>query len=542
MVNTALIPPDLGRLEKRLLQHLHGDQIALTPQSVHCRLDGETLLVALYFETPPFLESTAIFASARDCLAQAGLTALYRPQIFLVLDEELALRDGDVSAIQPQIGAAPDFSALSLGVSAAERSESRRESPLVWLRRHRRPLLGGLGVGVALSLGYALSRPCVLGPCAPLTRAETQLQTVGAFNTPETLTPWATELEALQGIPPWSPYFQRSRALLETDQLRRRELDLLVQSSRLAQGAQRQSDSRLSRELWHGSLRLLAQISPQSPFYALAVARTQDYQRQLHRIDQQVLAQQQANLARRQGNRLLTRGKLKAKGAKTLSDLKAALELWRQGLQHLERIPPESDLYALARQQLTLERAEFKELEAKQALENGAQKTLQDARGSAQKAESAANRRQFSEALRHWQDALESLKAIPSQSWLGPQAQTLLTRYQLAQKQSQQNLQRALRAQSLQRNLKTLCEGPTGLCQYQIESKRIKIVFQSAYLQRLQQAAQEGGKDERAQLLRHIQALERSLQQISYQANLPVDLYRSSGEKIARFQPKGAPP
>jgi len=512
MVNTALIPPDLGRLEKRLLQHLHGDQIALTPQSVHCRLDGETLLVALYFETPPFLESTAIFASARDCLAQAGLTALYRPQIFLVLDEELALRDGDVSAIQPQIGAAPDFSAPSLSVSpSAEASESRRESALVWLRRHRRPLLGGLGVGVALSLGYGLSRPCVLGPCAPLTRAETQLRTVGALNTLETSTPWATELEVLHAIPPWSPYFQRSQALLEADQRRRRELDLLVQASHLAQGAQRQSDSRQSRELWHSSLRLLTQISPQSPFYTLAIARTQDYQRQLHRIDQQVLAQQQANLARRQGNQLSTQGKLKAKGAKTLTDLKAALELWRQGLQHLERIPPESDLYALARQQLTLERSEFKQLEAKQVLENTAQKALQDARSSAQKAESAANRRQFSEALRHWQGALDSLKTIPTQSWLGPQAQTLLTRYQLAQKQSQQALQRALRAQSLQRNLKTLCEGPTGLCRYQIESKRIKIVFQSAYLQRLQQAAQEGGKDEQAQLLRHVQALERSL-------------------------------
>lgn len=551
MVNTALIPPDLGRLEKRLLQHLHGDQIALTPQSVHCRLDGETLLVALYFETPPFLESTAIFASARDCLAQDGLTALYRPQIYLVLDEELALRDGDVSAIQPQIGAAPDFCVSFLGVLSPRESPKSlwdrvltnhwRESAQSWLRFHRRQLLWGLGAGMVLSLGYGLSRPCVLSSCPELLRAQAQLQRFGLPPEFEDLLASETELDALsrlKAIPPWSPYFQRSQALLDAYQTRRRELNLFAEASRLAQEAQSQSDGRQSRELWHRSLRLLAQISPQSPLQSLVMAQTRDYQRQLNRIDQQVLAQQQANLARRQGNQLLTEAKLKAKGAKTLRELRQTLILWRQGLQLLEQISPESDLYALARQQLTLEQSEFKQLQAKQSLETRAQKALQQARGLAQKAESAGKRRQFSEALRHWQGALESLKTIPSQSWLRPQAQTLLTRYQLAQKQSQENLKTALRAQALQRNLKILCAGPPRRCDYKIEFKRIKIVLKSDYLQRLQQGVQE----EQAQILRHVQALERSLQQISHQANLPLDLYRSSGEKIARFQPKGAPP
>ncbi|MFN5515690.1 MAG: hypothetical protein ACK5CA_13365 [Cyanobacteriota bacterium] len=555
MVNTALIPFDLGRLEKRLLRHLQGDQIALTPQSVHCRLDGETLLIALYFETTPFLESTAIFASARDCLAQDGLTALYRPQIFLVLDEELALRDGDASAIQPQISPAPDFSVPFSGVLSPRESPKSlwdrvltnhwRESAQSWLRFHQRPLLWGLGAGIVLSLGYGLSRPCVLSSCPELLQAQAQLQSFGLPPEFEALLASETELDTLshlKAIPPWSPHFQRSQALLDSYQTRRRELNLFAEASRLAQEAQSQSDSRQSRELWHRSLRLLAQISPQSPLQSLVMAQTQDYQRQLHQIDQQVLAQQQANLERQRGNQLLTEAKLKARGAKTLRELKQALVLWSQGLQLLEQIPPESDLYALAQQQLTLEQSEFKQLQAKQSLETRAQKTLEQARVLANKAESAGKRRQFSEALRYWQSALESLKQIPSQSWLSPQTQTLLTRYQLAKKQSQENLKAALRAQSLQRNLKILCVGSPRRCDYKIESKRIKIVLKSDYLQRLQRGVQEGGQEEQAQILRHIQELERSLQQISHQANLPLDLYRSSGEKIVQFQPTQSKP
>lgn len=550
MVNTALIPLDLGRLEKRLLKHLQGDQIALTPQSVHCRLEADTLLVALYFETTPFLESTAIFASVRDCLAQDGLTARYGPQIFLVLDEELALRDGENSAVQPQIAPAPDFSPpfpVALIPRKAPESlgstlwKSRwRESASAWLQRYRRPLLWGISSGAILSLGYGLSRPCVFGACPPLVQAQAQLESLDALQRLDAFPFSKPELDALETltvIPPWSPHFRRSRDLLEIYQTRRQELALLAQASRLAQGAQGQKDSRQSRELWHESLRLLAQISPHSPFQSLAIAQTQDYQRQLNRMDQQVLAQQQANFERQRGNQLLTAAKLKAKGAKTLLDLEAALTLWRQGLQHLEQISPESDLYALARQQLTLERSEFKQLEARQSLETGAEGTLRQAKALAQKAESAANRGQHSDALWHWRSALASLKKIPAQSWLSAQAQTLAASYQLSQNQSQQHLQKERRAQFLQQNLQALCGGATRPCDYQIEPKRVKIVFNSDYLQRLQEGAQTGDPEEQAQIFRHIQALERSLQQLSYQANLPVDLYRSSGEKISRFQP-----
>jgi hypothetical protein len=529
---------------------------------VDCGLEDGVLIVILHFDKAPALESTATFAATRDFLAQSELSKHYPHQIYLVVGEKTALQDGDVSAVLPQFtaeiphltgtshtipllpGQGPPFPFSGVGrifLTLRYAWASRGRSGGKWLGL----LLGG---GILTLAGYGLTRPCVLSDCPQLAQAQQQVQALPLPPPQALAAEWLTltqgleqALEVLAVIPPWSPFFLRAEDLRHNYQQRLKDLEVLHRAAHLTQLAQEEREPQQSRALWYQGLRSLTQIPTDSTFRTLVLARAQTYQAQLQRLDQHLLQEQKAGLALQQAQKAITTAQKKSDNLKTLGQVDLAIAALKKAIYDLESIPPQTQARQKAQQQLASQRLELKRLQDLHRRESQAQSAFSQAQKSAQAAIQANKRQQQSQALLHWRAAIAALKKIPPQSWLAASSHNLLQRYEPQGQQTQQKLARAVRKQNLQKNLAQFCRPQGSYCTYKIEEKKIKLFFNATYLQQLWngtlEARAKGNLKDQTQILNHIAHLEKFLQALSHQAQLPVEAFSSKGKLLARYNP-----
>lgn len=559
MITAALNTLSCQGIERSLWHHLRADQIALTPTQVDCGLEDGVLIVILHFDKAPALESTATFAATRDFLAQSELTKHYSHQIYLVVEQKTALRDSDVSAILPQFTAAiPRLTGTSQTIpllpSQGPLFPFGRIFPTLryaWASRGRAwgkwlgILLGG---GILTLAGYGLTRPCVLSGCPQLVQAQQQVQAL-PLPPPQALAgEWLTltrgleqALEMLAVIPPWSPFFLRAEDLRHNYQQRLKDLEVLHRAAHLAQLAQEEKEPQQSRELWYQGLLSLTQIPTDSDFRALVLARAQTYQAQLQRLDQHLLQEQKAGLALQQAQRAITTARQKSGSLKTLGQVDLAIAAQKKAIYALENIPTQTQAHQKGQQQLGSQHLELKHLQELHRRESQAQLAFSQAQKSAQLGMQANKRQQQSQALLHWRAAIAALKKIPPQSWLAASSRKLLQSYESQRQQTRQKLAQAVRKQTLQKNLAQFCRPQGSYCTYKIEEKKIKLFFNATYLQQLWnstlEARAKGNLKDQTQILNHIAHLEKFLQALSHQAQLPVEAFNSKGKLLARYNP-----
>ncbi len=221
--------------------------------------------------------------------------------------------------------------------------------------------------------------------------------------------------------------------------------------------------------------------------------------------------------------------------------LSQSLGQWQDSLQSLEQIAPGSDGYNLAQERLKAYRGEVQQLRQRQQAEKKAQKYYQEAQAQAQLAQENITKKQWSLAVNHWQAALATLKQVPDQGVWAGHSQVLIAAYSSLLRQAQFGLQQALRVQAVQRDLDKLCNQLSKNCEFRIDSQRIQVQLTAAYLEQIWaaalQAKVEGNLQNQVSVLNHIARLEQSLQHISNQAGVPLELYHAQGTKLTEYRP-----
>ncbi len=429
-----------------------------------------------------------------------------------------------------------------------------RSFPLPWL-------LAGIGVSVAgFATGlWVMSRPCVLGACEPLQTAQTlsqrSTQTMQTAKTGQELQQAQQQLaeatRLLQGIPAWSSHHQEAETLQQTYRSQAQTLDQVLAAEAKASTATQTTQTlpqpvtslQAAQTLWREAIAQLQAIPQDRSLYAFAQERLTSYGANLGAIDTLIKTEQQAQKKLTTAKETVKIAEARQGIAQTPENWQLAQTTWQVVINTLQQIPNTTTSYAEAQKLLTDYQPKLTAARDRATQEQIAQKAFTQALASAQRAETAQRRNQWSQAVANWRDALATVKQVPKNTAYTEPAQPLLASYDTSLKQAEAQLQVAAAMQRTRADLNRICAGSPQMCSYSIASNVIRVQFTGVYERKLRTAYVLGQLGDRGTLggvINHIETLQTALQAIADNAALPLEVYSADGsELIGSFNPKG---
>lgn len=421
-------------------------------------------------------------------------------------------------------------------------------------------VLAGIGVSV---VGFAtglwvMSRPCVLGACEPLQRAQTlSQQSTQAMQTAKTgqelqqaqqqLTE-ATHL--LQGIPAWSSHHAEAELLQQTYRSQAQTLDLVLAAEAKANTATQTAQTlpqpvaslQSAQTLWREAIAQLQTVPQSSSLYAFAQGRLTSYATNLEAIGALITAEQQAQKKLTAAKETVKIAEARQGIAQTPENWQLAQTTWQVVINTLQQISNTTTSYAEAQKLLTDYQPKLTAARDRTTQEQIAQKAFTQALALAQRAETAQRQNQWSQAVANWREALTNIKQVPKNTAFTDPAQPLLSSYDTSLKQAEAQLQAAAATQRTRTDLNRICVGSPRMCTYAIASSLIRVQFTAAYERKLRTAyiiGQSGDRGTLGGVINHIETLQTALQAIADNAGLPLEVYSADGsELIGSFNPK----
>ncbi|MEM8637191.1 MAG: hypothetical protein AAGG51_00030 [Cyanobacteria bacterium P01_G01_bin.54] len=457
----------------------------------------------------------------------------------------------------------PDFMTLD---PSGDLSETDADEPL-WLQRLQlgdRLWLPIIAVGSVLGLGiflgslYALSRPCVLLGCRNLTVAQDWVnQSVAVLQNPgsgkavlQAQAQLDQSIELLERIPSWSRRYNEAQILIQDYEATAANVAALVAALQTAnQAANLTQDPPLplatwqtAVEKWREAIAKLDATPPTSEFYRFARQKIHEYRKNLAVVEQRRDREQTAleNLAAAQeaAKIALVRENI----AQSAADLQLAYSTWQTAVNALQEIPADSIVSVEARQLLKKYEPKVNFARDRQTFEKFANDTYAQAQRSAEQAKIAQQQNQWSVAIGHWNKALGALRQIPKSSFHFTKAQPLLQDYQAALSRAESRRSGVIQLQKTRDELEKLCtsEQPR-ICSFTVNREKIKVYLSDAYVQRLQEnnltAQTQGNIEAQVGIREHIAVLEQSLETISDQVGVTLEIYRNDNILLKTHNP-----
>ncbi len=411
------------------------------------------------------------------------------------------------------------------------------------------------GLLALLGIGWALSRPCVLGECQRLLIVEENnreiLNELTESPSTETLVAAHEKLDAakgqLEGIPPWSRYHRRSRELSESLQRRSQQLQaarsplgLGYQAALLSQDPPHTLEEWQQMEaLWLEAIAELEAIDPENPAYTLARSKLREYR-------QNLAAVQQRGILERRGAEQVETAQLAADVARSrereaqgVTGWEQAYSSWRYAVGALMRVPPQTTAQRDARQLFQTYGPRLSNVEQRHRQEQVAQRLHEQALKLADEARIAQDAQQWDSAITQWQQAIAYAQQIPENTAYSDQSQPLIQAYTnaLVQAIALKDISEAVnRAQA---DLQRLCQGSPQICEYQVSRDRLQVKLLPDYVSRVQtlhrQANQQNNAAAKQQIDQHVRRLIDGLELVSLNTGIRLTVSDPEGEEIARF-------
>lgn len=503
------------------------------------------------------LQSTVFAAvDATDALPVRMFLRLKGQQPYAMQEFSLALAGAIVpatSAIVPTKAAAP----LALVEDDLEPMSDRH-----W-RDDKLPVgVWGLGVLVAVTAFggslWAMTRPCVLGNCVPLTQAErlteTASQTIATTTSAQAVIDAYDQLtkasDLLETIPPWSGRHDEAQGQLQIVRSQAGELQQIVSALHLANAAALKSQNpphpfRTWQEIradWQQAIARIQQVPPDSPVAALAQRKLTEYQANLatinRRIDLERQAQAQLNNARSTARIAEAREGV----ANSVDSWQLVQGTWESVVSALQKVPATTMAQTEAQQLLSVYQPKLAAARDRATRETASTRFYNDALTAANQAESAERNRAWSQAVEAWQSALTNAQQVPPNSIYHDRAQPLLAAYGTALARSREMLKTARAQEAAADDLDRTCNGSPKICDYSFADQAIRVRITPTYdrlvEQTMTQTRMSGDYATQAELLSHVNSLLRALAAISENANLPIELYNSDGSLFGTYKPE----
>jgi len=275
--------------------------------------------------------------------------------------------------------------------------------------------------------------------------------------------------------------------------------------------------------------------------YGLAQRKLGEYQSNLAAIGQRMAierqAQQQVNTARSTAHIAEAREGVAA----SLDSWQLTYATWQTVVGVLKQVPQSTMAHAEAQQLLAIYQPKLSAVRDRHKQEEISANAYNQAVSFATQARAFEQRRQWSQAVEQWRDALTQAQQVPNNTLYYAQAQPLINAYTAALSQAQDTLSTTTAMQSAAADLSRICEGSPTICSYSFAETAIQVRITAAYDRAVEQAMTRtqmtGDYVAQAEVTAHVNTLLRALAAISENAEVPIELYNSDGSLFGTYVP-----
>ena len=404
---------------------------------------------------------------------------------------------------------------------------------------------------------YMLTRPCVVGGCDRLAKAEEFYAlaeaSLSANPTGDDVNAAVADIRAasqlLSPIPPWSTHYgaaqvnlQRYRQSTEVLETLNQARDKAMAAAQLSQDPPHPVERWVNIQLlWQQAIDRLASIPSDSPGFDYAQHKLGEYRVNHLTIGGRIVAEEEAEA---NFNTAVATAKLaqqRMDTANSLAGWQLATKEWQAAIKGLSLIPQGTMVYPQAQAHLQNYRQQLQRSTNRSQLEEAGRRNYDQALQVAREAAAAQSRGEWSLAVNLWQRALASAQQIPADTASFPEAANLVETYGNQLKNAQTRVQEAGALQGLTASLENLCSASASPCTIQEVESQVQVRLPSQYAQPLRQAltppAPDGTVSFTNQISPDLQALINQLTTVSHQINRPVAIYDNQGNLLARYRP-----
>ena len=420
-------------------------------------------------------------------------------------------------------------------------------------------MIGGVaGVFALGGMVYGLSGPCVVGRCEQLSTAQTlnrsALALLSERPSPEDILEANRELKRaiklLTAIPSWSRHHAVAQTDLSDYQQHSQAVEQLIEAQQRATLASQKSQSPPHpiqhwvsvRMHWRQAIALLKQIRDDSLVYDLGQEKLAEYSQNLAAIETRIQAEQTAEStldgARQTGQLALHR----TETADSFPGWQLAYKDWRDAVNSLQRIPQGTMAYDEAQELLANYRRYSAMASDRTRQERFAEQIYNQAQSSAHQARDFEQQNQWTLAVTHWRKALAQIQKVPSSATIHADAQAWVEPYRNALNQAETNLRKAITLQKVQKELNQACGASPPICQYIPAASSIRINVAAGYDYAIEQSMTPPPLRGNTSLInptiaQQANSLLQTIATVGVNAQMPIELYSSQGQLLARYVP-----
>ncbi len=422
-------------------------------------------------------------------------------------------------------------------------------------------LVAGAGASVVVlgSLGYMLTRPCVIGKCLEIDRSrhlgKTAIQALDSQRSTPVLMTARQQIQQAQSlvqeIPRWSLHYQTAQDLLKTYQTQTQMFDRATAA--IAQGAtaaqQSQNPPHTSEQwkaiqnLWQGAIDDLEKIPSSSPVFGFAQQKISEYQANLDAVAQRIALEQKAAKQLNLAKSTVEIAQARQETAQDLTGWQQTYAAWQTAMYALRRIPNGTTAGKEAKQLFSGYEKQALSVRDRQMQEQVSADLYNQALSFGDRAKKAQDRGLWTEAISQWQQGLAYAGQVQDGTSAYEPAQALLTSYKRGLDSAQQGMVVQGIVQRAESELAQICNGPTPICEYSVTRDLIKVNILPSYIDYVrtltQTTNQKGDYNTRTRIEEHKQALIKNFELVSNHAKIPIELYnKADGSSIGSHKPK----
>ncbi|NES65200.1 MAG: hypothetical protein F6K24_08005 [Okeania sp. SIO2D1] len=418
-------------------------------------------------------------------------------------------------------------------------------------------LSASLSLTILIGCFYAITQPCVIGKCMIIpTAKELNLQSLETIkNVKNSLAPKQAQeklekaTQSLEKIPFWSIHYFESQHLKSTYQTEIKNLagirEALNKGQKAAQNSKglplKVEDWVKIQSLWQDAIVLLEKVPEDSSAYAFAKNKLQQYRKYLVAIKSRLTTEEAADkklIAAKKSAQLANTREVVAQFPESW---KSVYSSWEDALDKMSSIPPQTTAYLEAENLLPQYEQKLQLAEERRIIEQIGEEYYNQAISYAKQAEVFETKDNWQEAVRYWQNALNSAEEVPTTSSYFSKAKPLIKSYKTILKIAQANQRFLDTIAKARQDLNKTCKGTPKICEYSITKDLITVRLTSDYVDKIKKTAQDlkSNKDQKSltQLEKHLKTLQIALKAISNNAKIPLEVYNPQGLKVAAHIP-----
>lgn len=422
-------------------------------------------------------------------------------------------------------------------------------------------VLAVIGLVCVVSFGSSLflfTRPCAIGSCQPLELAERlQREAIDQANTDtyglttadlaKSRQQLLRAIDYLGQVPRWSEAAKAANRLVPQYRAQLKTLDLIILAQDKATAAAQRSQNpphplaewTAIRALWQEAIAPLEQVPKTSGLAPLAERKLVEYRVNLNAIAQRIQREQESDRHLAAAKTAAETAESRQPHASTLADWRELATLWDSAVRPLQLIPSGTMAHANATDLLPYYQGKLNTVSDRIRQEEQAETTYRKALQLAEQAKASERQNQWSKALTDWQAARALLQDIPPDTLPAAQAQALIPTYDEAMRSVQSNLVAFNNLQNIRNDLEHACGGQPRRCTHSVSAAAITVTLTPDYEVTLNTAERLQSELVRAEIVNQWQALDFTLQSISRNAGIPVQVYDSTGSLLTTHTPNG---